>query len=102
MFEPLPISALVETDDSPHVSGQHEAISHTSGQVFDIDYASLPAAEVECLKFVLEDLGWEGYLGFIEDGTAILHIGPSPDSREFFASVFQETVGKKTDETVAQ
>ena len=101
-FQPLPVSSLVSTDDYPRQPGQHEALSHTSGQVFDIDYSALPPGEVECLRFVLEDLGWEGYLGFIEDGVANLHIGPSPDSREFFASVFQESIGKKSDESAGR
>jgi hypothetical protein len=101
-FQPLPVSSLVETDDHTRQPSQHEALSHTSGQVFDIDYSALPPAEVECLRFVLEDLGWEGYLGFIEDGVASLHIGPSPESRDFFASVFQESIGKKADDPVAQ
>jgi hypothetical protein len=101
-FQPLPVIALVETEQQAHVAGQKEALAHTSGQVFDIDYSALPPSEVECLKFVLEDLGWEGYLGFIEDGVASLHIGPSPESRDFFTSVFQEAVGKKAEETLAQ
>jgi Transglycosylase SLT domain len=101
-FQPLPVSSLVETDDYPRLPNQHEALSHTSGQVFDIDYSGLPPAEVECLRFVLEDLGWDGYLGFIEDGIANLHIGPSPDSRNFFSTVFQESVGKKLEDGVAQ
>ena len=101
-FQPLPVSSLVETDDLAHQPSQHEGLAHTSGQVFDIDYSSLPPAEVECLKFVLEDLGWDGYLGFIEDGVASLHIGPSPDSRPFFSAVFQDSVGKKPDDAVAQ
>jgi hypothetical protein len=45
---------------------------------------------LECLRFVLDDLGWSGYLGFIEDGADRLHIGCSPDSREFFTNVWQE------------
>jgi len=101
-FQPLPVSSLVETDDYPHQPGQHESLSHTSGQVFDIDYSGLPPAEVECLRFVLEDLGWEGYLGFIEDGVASLHIGPSPESRQFFSAIFQESIGKKPDDGVGQ
>jgi hypothetical protein len=101
-FQPLPVSSLVETDDYTRQPSQHEALAHTSGQVFDIDYSALPPAEVECLRFVLEDLGWEGYLGFIEDGVASLHIGPSPESRDFFSTVFQESIGKKADEPVAQ
>lgn len=101
-FQPLPVSSLVETDDLARQGSQHEGIAHTSGMVFDIDYSSLPPAEVECLKFVLEDLGWDGYLGFIEDGVASLHIGPSPESRNFFSTVFEESIGKKTDEGLAQ
>jgi len=49
--------------------------------VFDIDYAGLPPGEQECLRFVLNDLGWDGYLGFVEDGMDSLHIGCSPASR---------------------
>ena len=43
-------------------------LSHSSGQVFDIDYSALPPVELECLRFVFSDLGWAGYLGFVEDG----------------------------------
>jgi hypothetical protein len=42
---------------------------------------------------VLDDLGWDGFLGFVEDGRDNLHIGCSPASRAFFTSVFQEAVG---------
>jgi len=103
-FQPLPVSALVQPEEfvKQGSQGQKEGLSHTSGQVFDIDYSALPPAEVECLRFVLEDLGWDGYLGFIEDGVASLHIGPSPDSREFFSGIFQEAAGKNGNETVAQ
>ncbi len=104
-FQPLPVSSLVEPAAFLKVSAQarqKEALSHTSGQVFDIDYSDLPPSEVECLRFVLEDLGWEGYLGFIEDGIASLHIGPSPESRDFFSSVFQEELAKNADETAAR
>jgi hypothetical protein len=53
---------------------------------------------MECLRFVLDDLGWDGYLGFIDEGRDNLHIGCSPSTRDFFATVFQEAVGKKTTE----
>jgi len=36
------------------------------------------ANELECLKFVLSDLGWDGYLGFVEEGRDNLHIGCAP------------------------
>jgi hypothetical protein len=44
---------------------------------------------------VLNDLGWNGYLGFVEEGTSNLHIGCSPESREFFTSIFEEASGGK-------
>jgi hypothetical protein len=97
-FLPLPVSSLVESEDLARQLGQHEALAHTSGQVFDIDYSGLPPGEMECLRFVLDDLGWDGYLGFIDEGRDNLHIGCSPSTRDFFATVFQEAVGKKTTE----
>ena len=51
---------------------------------------------------MLNDLGWAGYLGFIEEGTDNLHIGASPTSRDFFASVFQEALRKKADDTASK
>jgi hypothetical protein len=91
VFLPLPVSALVEpVDYARQQLSQHEAFAHSSGQVFDIDTAHIPAGELECLRFVLDDLGWSGYLGFIEDGADRLHIGCSPDSREFFTNIWQE------------
>jgi hypothetical protein len=92
-FLPLPVSALVEAQDSGRQVSR-EALSHSSGQVFDIDYAGLPPGEMECLMFVLDDLGWDGYLGFIDEGRDSLHIGCSPTAREFFATVFHDAVGK--------
>jgi len=38
----------------------------------------------------LSDLGWDGYLGFVEDGVQNLHIGCAPSARDFFATVFRE------------
>lgn len=97
-FQPLPVTALVEPEDFART--RREGLSHTSGQVFDIDYSGLPPAENEALRFVLNDLGWAGYLGFVEEDSSNLHIGPSPTSRDFFTSVFQESVGKKAAEEV--
>jgi hypothetical protein len=98
-FHPLPVSALVEPEE--FARGKREGLSHTSGQVFDIEYTGLPPAELEALRFVLNDLGWAGYLGFIDEDSNNLHIGPSPSSRDFFASVFQEAIGKRTEDTTA-
>ena len=90
-FQPLPVLALVEPETyARQQPSQHEAFAHSSGQVFDIDTSHMPAGELECLRFVLEDLGWSGYLGFVEDGAGRLHIGCSPGSREFFTGVWQE------------
>jgi len=90
-FRPLAVVALVEPENyARQQSSQHEAFAHSSGQVFDIDTARMPAGELECLRFVLDDLGWSGYLGFVEDGADRLHIGCSPESREFFTNVWQE------------
>ena len=91
-FQPLPVTSLVEPEDATRQSPQHEALAHSSGQVFDLDTSRLPAGELECLRFVLNDLGWSGYLGFVEDGADRLHIGCSPSAREFFAGVFQEAM----------
>jgi hypothetical protein len=63
---------------------------HATGQVFDIDRSNLPRGERECLNFALDDMGWSGYLGFIQVNGDTLHIGSSPSSREFFDLVFQE------------
>jgi len=54
-FQPLPVTSLVEPEDRARQLSKHEALAHCSGQVFDIDYSSLPPAEVECLRFVLAD-----------------------------------------------
>jgi Transglycosylase SLT domain len=89
-FQPLDVVALVEPENFVRQQGQSEALMHCSGQVFDIDYSALPPAELEALRFVLDDLGWDGYLGFVEEGRDSLHIGCSPTSRDFFTSVFEE------------
>lgn len=96
-YLPLPVTSLVQPADRLSVGGK-EAITHCSGHVFDIDYSGLPPSELECLRFVLDDLGWDGYLGFVEDGLDSMHIGCSPSSREFFSTVFQEAAGPRASE----
>jgi hypothetical protein len=93
-FEPLPVTSLVESEDALQAS-QREGLAHASGQVFDIDYSGLPPGELECLRFVLDDLGWDGYLGFVEEGSENLHIGCAPSSRDFFTTVYQEAADAK-------
>lgn len=103
-FKPIPVVSLVAPQDYITKLNQREGLSHCSGHVFDIDYSSLPVKEVEALRFVLNDLGWSGYLGFIDEGRDGMHIGCSPSSREFFSGVYQEAVGvraKKTDPSQA-
>jgi hypothetical protein len=92
-FRPLPVTALVQPEDFAAQQGGREILAHCSGQVFDIDYSGLPPGEVECLRFVLDDMEWDGYLGFVEEGREGLHIGCAPSARDFFASVFQEAAG---------
>jgi Transglycosylase SLT domain len=95
-FQPLVVSSLVEPEERLRQSNQIEGPAHTSGQVFDIEYTSLPPREVECLRFILDDLGWEGYLGFVDDGPRNIHIGCAPSARDFFASIFEEGLAKNT------
>ena len=92
-FRPLEVVALVEPEDFARGSKEPEALAHSSGQVFDIDYSNLPPGEMECLRFVLDDLGWDGYLGFVDEGRSALHIGGAPSAREFFTAVFEEAAG---------
>ena len=95
-FVPLQVTELVSTTDRPTEAGtllvDPEFPEHSTGQVFDIDRSTLPRGERECLNFVLDDMGWDGYLGFIQVTGDTLHIGCSPSSRPFFASVFQDAL----------
>jgi hypothetical protein len=91
-FQPLVVTSLVEPEDRLRAGGK-ESWTHCSGHVFDLDYAGLPPTELECLRFVLDDLGWDGYLGFVADGLDSMHIGCAPTSRDFFSSIFQEAAG---------
>ncbi len=95
VFIPLLATALVlpRTDgDAADTSQGARAVDHASGQVFDLSMAGLPPGELECLQFVLDDLGWNSSLGFIEEpgNKQTMHIGCSPSARDFFAQVFAE------------
>ena len=100
-FRPLEVTSLVEPEDAAVKTSRGEALAHSSGQVFDIDYSGLPPGEYESLRFVLDDLGWEGYLGFVEEGRDSLHIGCSPSSRDFFTKVFEDALRKNSGEQVS-
>jgi hypothetical protein len=92
-FVPFDVTALVlPMRAEGRVAQGSRTVEHSSGQVFDISVARLPDRERECLQFVLDDLGWSGCLGFIEEppGSQTLHIGCSPWSRDFFGQVFED------------
>jgi soluble lytic murein transglycosylase-like protein len=100
-FVPLQVAELVGTTDRAAEAGtllvDPEFPAHSTGQVFDIDRSNLPRGERECLNFTLDDMGWDGYLGFIQVAGETVHIGCSPSSREFFAAVFSEAAAQATD-----
>jgi hypothetical protein len=96
-FVPLEITALAMPKDAEERRvGKGELPSHCSGQVFDINYGNLPPGQREALEFVLHDLGWDGYLGFIRDSSesSTYHVGASPSSRDFFSRIYQEAAEK--------
>jgi transglycosylase-like protein with SLT domain len=98
-FVPLQVVELVSTMDHPAEGGSllvdPEFPEHSTGYVFDIDRSNLGRGERECLDFLLDDMGWDGYLGFIQVSGDTLHVGCSPSSREFFDLVFQEAAAEK-------
>jgi hypothetical protein len=102
-FEPLEVTSLVRPMDSMGLAngaagtGPTESMAHCSGQVFDVQYDRLPPGEKEALQFILDDMGWEGYLGFVEEApnSGSMHIGCSPSSRAFFTDVYLEALGAK-------
>ncbi len=95
-WAPIEVVELVTTQDGPREAGGNGAAGapeipeHETGQVFDIDVAGLPRPEREALTFVLNELAWNGYLGYVELSGTSLHIGCAPSAREFFTEVFQE------------
>jgi Transglycosylase SLT domain len=97
-FIPLQVAELVSTADRPAEAGtllvDPEFPEHSTGEVFDIDRSGLPRGERECLNFTLDDMGWGGYLGFIQVTGDTVHIGFAPSSRDFFASVFAEAAAR--------
>jgi hypothetical protein len=96
-FVPLEITELVLPRDVEEVGTNGKGgVSHCSGQVFDIGYRNLPPFEREALEFILNDLGWQGYLGFVTESSAdaTYHVGAAPTARDFFTRVYQEAVEK--------
>ncbi len=94
-FVPLEVTSLVQPlESTPGLNGKfrNEAVWHGTGEVFDICYKRLPRGERKALRFILDDMGYDGYLGFVEEGSQseTMHIGPAPSAREFFTTVFEE------------
>jgi len=94
-FVPLDVTALalpLAADGATDGAQGARVPDHASGQVFDLSLPGLPPGERECLQFVLDDLGWNGSLGFIKEppGKETMHIGCAPGSRDFFAQVWEE------------
>jgi hypothetical protein len=71
--------------------------AHTTGHVFDISLARLGPRQRECLRFVLDEMGWDGYLGFSQETPSadMLHVGCSPSSRDFFTQVYEDAIGER-------
>lgn len=110
-FVPLDVTGLVRTLDyqqrvfkTASLMPKTEMEAHCTGQVFDLATNNLPPGEREALQFVLDDMGWDGYLGFVEEhpNSSMLHIGCSPSSREFFTQVFEDALGKKFADEAAE
>ena len=64
------------------------------GQVFDIVRQNLPPGQREALDFVLDDLGWHGYVGFVKESTHadVIHVGAAPTARDFFSKGLSRTM----------
>jgi hypothetical protein len=96
-FVPLEITALVQPLDFENGLGngsRNGLFSHCTGQVFDIDYSNLPPGQREALDFVLKDMGWDGYVGFVREDGSKYHVGAAPTAREFFTRVYYEALAK--------
>ena len=97
-WTPLPVSALVEPMDyftRAAVGAPPESLSHCTGQVFDLKTAGLPRGEAEALRFVLDDMGWDNYLGFIEESAGRIHVGCAPEARDFFTGIYEQAVSAR-------
>ncbi len=95
-FVPLDVTELVSTlDQEKRREPGSDMPVHCTGQVFDVSVAHLPPGERECLNFILDEMGWDGYLGFIQENGNTIHIGCSPASRDFFAQVYQDALAAK-------
>jgi hypothetical protein len=73
--------------------------AHCSGQVFDIGLSNLAPGQREALDFVLDDLGWHSYVGFVKESTHadVIHVGAAPTARDFFTRVYENAMAAKGD-----
>ncbi len=74
-----------------NINARTDLPTHTIGAV-DVSYLKLPKTEFECLKFVVQDLGWDEYLGFFEESKSqkTFHLAPAPSQIDFYKSVYEE------------
>lgn len=102
---PLEITALVQPLDYEEriarkgAARTGEMPAHCSGQVFDIGLTNLPPGQREALDFVLDDLGWHSYVGFVKESTHadVIHVGAAPTARDFFMRVYEDAMAAKGD-----
>lgn len=104
-FVPLEVTSLVQPLEAEErtLDPKFQFPMHCSGQVFDLNLANLPAGEREALQFVLDDLGWNGYLGFMRESASgqTVHVGAAPTAREFFSRIYLEALDKSKDKSKA-
>jgi hypothetical protein len=96
-FVPLDITSLVRPMDlEQKLIGSDELPTHCSGMVFDLNHAAMPNGQREALEFVLRDLGYNGYLGFVKESSngMVYHIGAAPTARDFFTRIYQEATNQ--------
>lgn len=104
-WTPLEITALVQPLDYEEKAAGRGAArvgempAHCTGQVFDIGLSGLGPSQKEALDFVLDDLGWNGYIGFVNESTHadVAHVGAAPTARDFFTKVYQDAVSAKAE-----
>jgi hypothetical protein len=94
-YVPLEVTSLVRPSEFRETGEDSEMPSHCTGQVFDVALDFLPPHEKECLEFVLDDMGWDGHLGFTQSADGTMHIGSAPSARDFFLKVYQEAMARK-------
>jgi len=97
-WTPLEVMSMVRplSSEEKTVDPKAELPSHCSGQVVDLNLAGVGPGQREALEFVLEDLGYQGYLGFVREpaNSSTVHVGAAPAARAFFEKVYQEAAEK--------